>query len=466
MDSLEAPLLECSVVGTCLLFPDLVDDLDLRATDFTEPLWGEVFGWILQRRREKKGVSMGLVQPMFRPGGRWAEQGEGSFISLKEEAVHPEEARTASEVMRDMARKRALIRIAHDLERDACTEETAEAAIAKAEQNLKKLDSIEISAEFQPKAAPLATNDIAAPYTTADRLPSGWPGLDRVLMGWPRGKMSIIAARPSVGKSMLAIGALKNQLEANRGSALISLEMDHKAVFLRMAADLAYRAGSFSGDPSSNSPTYSAIKKGTVSREQRAMFEDALSIVRTMPLMIDDRSRLRVTQMHAFLRRIDRFYRDKGSRLDFVVVDYLQLAKPELMRGANKVAEITDISADLTAMFKDLNVAGVALSQLSRLVEQRDPPIPVMSDLRESGAIEQDAEVIALLYRPAVYWDRKKLRGELTDEEMKQEKRDRNRLQIDIAKNREGEIGAVDMFCAPGSNAVRDMAPAYRVEAA
>jgi replicative DNA helicase len=290
------------------------------------------------------------------------------------------------------------------------------------------------------------------------RIPTGWTELDQKIRGWPRGKMSIIAARPSMGKSAFAVCAARKLAEQGKGVGFISMEMNSPEIWIRMAADVAFNSG--------RGPEYEAVMHGKAKSDDIRALEDAAEQVRELPMAINDRAALKIADMHRWARRLDREFRAGGRQLDVLVVDYLQLSRPDKNRQGNKVQEVSDISADLLALAKDLDVALIALSQLSRAPEQRGNPRPQLSDLRDSGSLEQDAEMVGMLFRPAYYFERKAREEELSYEQMREAAAQKHSLEIDWQKNRNGKTGITKLFCDVGRNAVRDAAPAYRSVAA
>lgn len=299
---------------------------------------------------------------------------------------------------------------------------------------------------------------ILKPDLGTRRIPTGWVDVDAKVRGWPRGKMSIIAARPSMGKSLVGISACRQLAARGLGTGLISMEMDESEVWIRMACDMAF--------VNDQSPEYESVQAGKANAQQMRAMSAALAGLRRLPVTVNDRSGLRIPEIHRWARRLDRHYRDHDRQLDALFIDYLQLAKPDKDRRGNKVAEVTDISADIVAMAKDLGVAVVALSQLSRATEHRGSPRPILSDLRESGALEQDADMVGMLFRPAYYFERKAKEEELTPADIAEARQTKNHLDIDWQKNRNGKTGITKVFCAAGSNAIRDLNPFADVRAA
>jgi replicative DNA helicase len=207
------------------------------------------------------------------------------------------------------------------------------------------------------------------------------------------GDLIILAARPSMGKTALAMNIAENVAVHQKKTVLVfSLEMTAEQLMDRMAASI--------GDI-----PYELIRSGKVFEHPDHSFKasPAISLLKDAPLFIDDRPALSIPQVRASARRIH-----KQSPLSLIVVDYLQLMRA---KAESRVMEVTQISQGLKALAKELGVPVLALSQLSRAVETRAEKRPVNSDLRDSGAIEQDADVIMFIYRDEVYNEQSKYAG-------------------------------------------------------
>jgi len=214
-------------------------------------------------------------------------------------------------------------------------------------------------------------------------LPTGYDDLDDITHGLQPGDLIIVAGRPSMGKSTLAMNIAEHVAVKERKTSLVfSLEMSKESLMLRSIASLARLDHEF-------------VRSGQLADDAWPRMTVAVSSLAEAKLLIDETPALSVLEMRSRARKVKRQH-----GLDLIVVDYIQL-----MRGAgeNRNLEITHISAGLKAIAKELNVPVIALSQLNRSVEQRQDKRPMMSDLRESGAIEQDADVIAFVYRDEVY---------------------------------------------------------------
>jgi len=242
---------------------------------------------------------------------------------------------------------------------------------------------------------------------------------------------------------------MRQVAEQRANVLLFSLEMPADRVADRMLSDALYNV---------RSPiTYFNIVRGNVSNEQAEAIIDAQRAMRGLSIKIDPQSALTASQIAARARRHKQLLEHKGRTLDLVIVDHLHIMRASSRYAGNRVAEITEISAGLKALAKELNVPVMALAQLSRQVENRDDKRPTMADLRDSGSIEQDADAILFLYREAYY-----LEAPLDDPVKDQARIARlaevkNLLELKVAKQRNGPTGTVKLFFDPASNAARNI---------
>lgn len=254
-------------------------------------------------------------------------------------------------------------------------------------------------------------------------LETGFTDFDRMTSGLQKGELIIIAARPSMGKTALAINIAQNAAIRHKAIvAIFSLEMNKESLLRRMLASQA-------------SVDQQRIQKGFFGREEQEKLQDALSLLVESHIFIDDSAASTIAEMRARARRL----KQNAGGLDLIMIDYLQLMSAT-MPGAskrgfeNRVQEVSAISRGLKAMAKELQVPVIALSQLSRSNEKRDDKRPLLSDLRESGSIEQDADVVAFIHRES-YYNRKE---DLSAEEKAE-------AEIIISKQRNGPTGIVKM---------------------
>lgn len=240
---------------------------------------------------------------------------------------------------------------------------------------------------------------------------TGFPQLDIATNGWQPTDLIILAARPSVGKTAFALNVLRNAAEKEIPVAFFSLEMSSKQLIARiMSAESEIKLEN--------------ILNGRLSKEEFARVSVVADKIAAMPIFIDDTAALNIYEFRSKARRLVR-----KNKVGMIIIDYLQLMSAANDKG-NREQEISLISRNLKILAKELNIPIIALSQLSRAPEKRDNKMPILSDLRESGAIEQDADIVMFLYRPEYYDIKADEIGESTQ----------NDGLIKIAKHRNGAL--------------------------
>jgi len=255
---------------------------------------------------------------------------------------------------------------------------------------------------------------------------SGFTGLDEFLGGFQRSDLCIIAGRPSMGKTSLALSLARNAaVEQGACVALFSLEMAREPLVLRLLASEA-------------EVDSRRVRLGLHTEEQEKKIMDAIGRLSEAPIYIDDTPQLRVVEMRSKARRL---HFERGINL--IIVDYLQLMQGD-GRGESRVQEVGYISRSLKALARELNVPVLAVSQLSRAVEWRASHKPQLYDLRESGSIEQDADVVVFIYRDEYYYDSQKEWEDAHPGEPYPPPAD-----IIIAKHRNGPTGEIKLLFKP-----------------
>jgi len=269
---------------------------------------------------------------------------------------------------------------------------------------------------FEP---PTSSDSYMEPMT---RVLSNFPGLDELTGGLQNSDLVIVAGRPSMGKTSLSLNIARNAA-INQGAcvAIFSLEMAREALVLRL----------LSGESEIN---LSQVRLGQHTELEERKIMDAIGVLSEAPIYIDDSPHLRVVEMRSKARRL---YYERGINL--IIVDHLGLMQGE-GRGENRVNEISYISRSLKAIARDLNVPVLAISQLSRASEWRQVHRPQLSDLRDSGSIEQDADVVVFVYRDDYYYTRESWVMQFPDKEYPEGIAD-----IIIAKHRNGPTGQTNL---------------------
>ena len=244
-------------------------------------------------------------------------------------------------------------------------------------------------------------------------VPTGFTDLDRMTSGLQPGDLVIVAGRPSMGKTSLALNMGEHvALETGMPVGIFSMEMGASQLVMRMLGSVGKL-------------DQHKVRTGRLADEDWRKLTDAVGRLNDAPIHIDETAALNALELRARARRLHRQY----GKLGLIVVDYLQLMSAS-SQGENRATEISEISRGLKALAKELNVPVVALSQLNRSLEQRPNKRPVMSDLRESGAIEQDADLILFIYRDEVY---------------NPDSPDKGKAEVIIGKQRNGPIGTVTL---------------------
>ena len=244
-------------------------------------------------------------------------------------------------------------------------------------------------------------------------VPTGFTDLDKMTSGLQPGELVIVAGRPSMGKTSLALNMAEHvALESGLPVGVFSMEMSASQLVMRMLGSVGKL-------------DQHKVRTGRLADEDWRKLTDAVGRLNDAPIHIDETAALNALELRARARRLHRQY----GKLGLIVVDYLQLMSAST-QGENRATEISEISRSLKALAKELNVPVVALSQLNRSLEQRPNKRPVMSDLRESGAIEQDADLILFIYRDEVY---------------NQDSPEKGKAEVIISKQRNGPIGTVTL---------------------
>jgi replicative DNA helicase len=279
---------------------------------------------------------------------------------------------------------------------------------------------------------------------------TGLRDLDRATGGWQKREMTVIGGRPSMGKTAIATSLLLNAAQAGHGVLFFSLEMDAMRLAERCLTDLAW---------SHTAPIeYTNIRNGALSEFDLERLGRAQQHLEQLPFIIEHAPALSTMQISAIARRVRTHMERSGYALEIVCVDHMDKVKASGYWRGNAVQEAGEKSGDLFAMAKELDVAMVALKQLSRGPEARDDKRPNLSDLRMSGDVEQDADTIIFPFREAYYLERQsfKKEGEEADRIAALEAC-RNVLELSIAKSRSGPTRTIKVFCDIAASAVRDM---------
>ena len=276
--------------------------------------------------------------------------------------------------------------------------------------------------------------------------------MDSVTRLYP-GDLTILAARPSMGKTTLGLSVALNAASAGTGVLFFSLEMPALSLGQRVLSDLC-----FGTDPI----PYTDIRDGRIPGDRLPRLRQAEAKAANLPLMIEDEAGLSVSQIAARSRSAIQRARQNGQTVGLIVIDHLGLVAASDRYAGSRHLELGAITTAFKALAKELGLPVLLLCQLSRGVEGRDNKRPMLSDLRESGRIEEDADTVLLLYREAYYLER--AREKDPDKEAERLERLRfvqNVLEVNVAKQRQGATRTVELYVSMPSNAIRNMARTY-----
>jgi replicative DNA helicase len=430
----------------------------LTADHFFEPFHGRLFSAIASHIRRGHLAEPILLAEQFSRDPAFEDLGGLSYLAdLVVRAPPAANAGDYARVIHDLALRRELIRIGGDIAVGAQTgdaDRSAKDQIEAAEQQLYALaETGAASTGFVEFSRSLAgAVEMAAEAFKRDGGISGLAtrltDLDKQLGGLHPSDLLILAARPAMGKTALAANIAFNvarhyawepqpdgaRKTVNGGVvAFFSLEMSAEQLAMRLLAEVSDVPGD-------------RIRKGEINASEFGRIRDAASEIADAPLFIDATGGLSIGKLTARARRLKR-----TSGLDLIVVDYLQLVTTDDARLENRVQQVSQVTQGLKALAKELSVPIIALSQLSRQVETREDNRPQLSDLRESGSIEQDADVVMFIYREAYYLQNKEPREGTPEHLAWQEKLDpiRNLAEVIIGKQRHGPVGTVRMHFNP-----------------
>lgn len=413
---------EQSVLGAIFLEPQalITASETLLADDFYQAAHRLIFETMLRLSDLGKAIDVVTVTEELSSRNQLDDVGGISYMTELANAV-PTAANIAyySEIVAQKSLLRKLIRTATKIVEDSFTREDEVAELlAEAEKQIMEVANRSNSGDFKH-----VKDVLVQTYENVEKLqnrkgditgiPTGFRDLDRLTAGFQRGDLIIVAARPSVGKTAFALNVAQAVgTQTTENVAIFSLEMGADQLVMRMLC----AEGNIDAQ---------VLRTGALTTEDWRKLTMAMGSLSHAGIYIDDAAGVRVNEIRAKCRRLK-----QESGLGMILIDYLQLIQGSGSSGQNRQQEVSEISRSLKALARELEVPVIALSQLSRGVEQRQDKRPMMSDLRESGSIEQDADIVAFLYRED-YYDK--------------ETEDANTIEIIVAKQRNGPTDTVKL---------------------
>ncbi len=414
---------EQGVIGGLLLSPDRFDSIEGRVEpdDFYNKAYGIIFDTMLEMNKAGKPIDILLLRDeLERKNQLQLAGGAAGLASLTDSVPTGANVEYYGGIVRDYSNRRRLIKAATDIVESATSGAGggSDDLLDNAERSIFQIAERGTTNEPDPmsniiKEAWARIEAYANSRDAVHGVMTNYFELDQMLTGLHGGEMLIIAGRPSMGKSTFALNlGRKVAVENNQAVAIYSLEM----TAVNMATNILSAHAKIDAQK---------MRKGEMNAEEYAHLGRSISSLAHAPIFIDDSSLLTISELRGKTRRLK-----KKHDIQMVVIDYLQLMTgSSAAQSRSREQEVSEISRGIKALAKELDIPIIALSQLSRKPEGRSTPRPIMSDLRESGAIEQDADVIMLLHRPD-YYNPEDAPGQ---------------AEVIIAKQRNGPTGTVNL---------------------
>jgi replicative DNA helicase len=435
----------------------------LKPDDFREAVHARIFETTCKLIDDGKPATPISLMPLFRNDQTLLELGGNRYIAqIAGAAVTALSAVDHARIIAECARERRVIEVGHALSAGsgrAGTEglnqlvaEAVEALLADSEPTGRGgTESYRLSL---PKAADKVITRVNSAYQSGKPTEkAAYPGSDILAAtfgGFRKKRLYTVGARTSIGKTSVVTSWLLRTTAMGFGVLLFELEMEITEIAERCLSDIT-----LDGD---HPVPYERISRDDLSEKDILALLDAQEKFAALPFRIDDKSGLTIAQVRAVIQQEMREMAKKGQHLDVVCIDHMGLLRASDRYSGNKVAETEEISAAMKQMAKDFDLAIVNVMQLNRQVEARENKAPTLADLRWSGAVEQDSDVVLLLHRPAYYIEREYCAT--ADEEI--DRADRlqsveHLLEVNVAKNRGGPCPQLKFHCDLAYSAVRDM---------
>ncbi len=412
---------EEAVIGAVLINPEAYYDVAqfLSADDFYIHRNRWIFDTFVSLHDRNEAIDLVTVTEELDQKGHLADIGGAAYITkLINNVPSSLHAEAYGHRVEETAIRRRMLEAANKIAKLAYTENlTLDTVMDDSEKAIFNVSQRRTTQDLQPIRSVLSDYfDRMEELSKRDEelvgVPTGFIDIDKILGGLQPSDLLIIAGRPGMGKTGFILSALKNAaLTHKKHVAIFSLEMSNEQLVQRI---IAQETGIDS----------TRLRSGKLSPDEWLLFTQAIEVLTDTHIFLDDTPALTPLQLRTKCRRLHLEY-----KLDLIVVDYLQLMGGD-NRSNNRVQEVSDISRNMKILARELNVPVLAAAQLSRAVEQRSDKRPVLSDLRESGSLEQDADVVMFIYRPEVYEE---------DSQFK------NLAEIIIAKHRNGPTGDVQL---------------------
>ena len=442
---------EEALLGSVFINPNVIGDIVdiVTVEDFYKNNYKLIFSEMIKAYNMGKIIDVLLIIESLKKQELIDEiGGEDIIYDLTEVVPTAANAVNYSQIIKDKSVQRQLIDIGEKIVKMAMRGydevdtmlDKSESMIFKVAESKQKKEIVKLSELVQSKVKRLDDGSEAKGKITG--ISSGFSRYDSITSGFHGSDLIILAARPAMGKTAFALNLAINVARQGKGVLIYSLEMGNEQLFDRLVA-------------SESRVRLKGIKDGTLTSEELVTLGDGLGRLSEMPIYISDSASVTMLEIKANARRLK-----AEGKLDFMLIDYLQLISPSTNSRKSREQEISEISRSLKILAKELNIPIVTLSQLSRGVEQRVDKRPILSDLRESGAIEQDADMVMFLYSESYY--NKDTATEVNnvdvpDKYVKKsqdlpktgEKQEMEKVELIIGKHRSGPTGTIELGFFP-----------------
>ncbi len=429
---------ESSLLGTIMLYnsaPRIAIEEGLRDSDFYLDANRKIFGAIVDIYNENKPIDITTVATRLNDLNLLNIVGGTDYLAnLSEAAVTSANTKMYVDIIKDKAYMRMMIEAAQKiLDEGFDGQVNIDEYLDEAEKAVLNVSRNRRTSEFLTGAEVIDRvidniHKMEDNHSNITGVATGFRDLDYVTHGFQRSDLIILAARPSMGKTAFALNLAMNmaQLQNNEAVAIFSLEMPADQLISRILSAKSHVPGD-------------NLRTGRLNNNEWSSINEAATELKSCKIFIDDKAGARVNEIFAKCRRLQ-----SEHGLACVLIDDIQLITGNGKAGDNRQQEVSDISRGLKALARELNVPVIALSQLSRSVEQRNDKRPMLSDLRESGALEQDADIVMMLYRDSYYNAEAKEKANETGSEV---------IEVNIAKHRNGATKVVEMAFEGKTNA-------------
>ncbi len=426
---------ECGVLGSIIIDPEAIVQVSdfLHADDFYRDAHNTIYEVILQLYEEHEPADFITICDELERRNKLEEVGGASYItSLINQVPTSGNVEFYARIVERTAILRRLIHAAGQIAAIAYEEGDADIALDKAEQLIFNISQRHARSDFTHMREVLAEymnklDQLHEHRGTIVGVPTGFTDLDRLTGGLQKSDLIVLAARPGIGKSSLALSLAHNSALKYRNSiAVFSLEMSKDQLAQRLLSMDARI-------------DQQRLRTGIIEEDEWDRIVYAMDTLSESNIWIDDTAGISTMEMRSKARRL---HAEHG--IDLIIVDYLQLMQATIggKRNENRVQEISEISRSLKGLARELNLPVLALAQLSRAVESRQSKVPQLSDLRESGSIEQDSDIVMFIYRDDLY---------------NQESERKNIADIIIAKHRNGPVGEISLYFQASQTRFRDL---------